>query len=341
MNVHDTLDRPFDRAPEVDISLVVPMYNEEKSCARFFERVVAAVEPITKNYEIICINDGSRDMTVAEVKRYRANNPRIKLIDLSRNFGKEAALTAGIDMAAGAAVVPLDADLQDPPELLKEMVEAWQKGAQVVLCRRADRSSDTYLKRLTSHWFYRVVHKLAKPSIPENVGDFRLMDRQVVDALKALPERSRFMKGLFAWVGYRQVTIDYVREQRHDGETTWNYWKLWNFALDGLLSFSSAPLKIWSYIGLVISSFSVLFMLYTVFKTLFLGIDTPGYASLMTVMLFFNGVILIGLGAMGEYMARIFVEVKQRPLYLINELVGFEAKVNGRHEIVGVQEKAH
>ncbi|WP_373088420.1 glycosyltransferase family 2 protein [Sneathiella sp.] len=307
-----------------ELSLIVPMYDEEESCALFFETVIPVLERITQNYEIVCVNDGSRDSTFEQLLKQRDANKRIKLINLSRNFGKEAALTAGIDMARGLAVIPIDADLQDPPELIVDMHKAWKEGAQVVLARRIDRSSDTFLKRLTSKGFYAIFSKMSKPGIPENVGDFRLMDRVVVEALRRLPERSRFMKGLFAWVGYRQVTLDYVRPPREAGVTNFNYMKLWNFALDGMLSFSSMPLKVWSYFGVIVSMLSVFYMAYLVVRTIVTGIDVPGYASTISVILFFNGIMMISLGALGEYIARIFIEVKQRPVYLINEIEGFE-----------------
>lgn len=312
-----------------ELSLVVPMYNEAPVCAAFFAAVTPILEETVRSYEIVCISDGSTDGTYGELARARRANPNIKIVNLSRNFGKEAALTAGIDLASGDAVVPIDADLQDPPELIKDMVAAWRDGAQVVLARRIDRSSDTAMKRLTSSWFYSLFGRMAKPAIPANVGDFRLMDRVVVDALKRLPERSRFMKGLFAWVGYRQVTLDYVRAERAAGRTKFNYWKLWNFGLDGIVSFSSIPLKIWSYFGVFLSALAVLYMVYLVVRTLLTGIDAPGYASLMSAVLFFNGVVLISLGAIGEYISRIFVEVKQRPIYLINEMEGFEQGPHG------------
>mgnify|MGYP001801694443 CR=1 FL=1 len=310
-----------------DLSLIVPMYNEEESCQRFFETVVPVLTSLTEKYEIICINDGSRDDTFAVLQTCRAANDRIKLINLSRNFGKEAALTAGLDMARGKAVIPIDADLQDPPELIVDMHKAWQEGAQVVLARRIDRSSDTIFKRLSARYFYSLFTKLSKPGIPADVGDFRLMDRVVVEAMKKLPERSRFMIGLFAWVGYRQVTIDYVRPERAAGETSFNFTKLWNFALDGIFSFSAIPLKIWSYFGVGVSILSVIYMSYLIMQTIITGVDVPGYASTLSVILFFNGIMMLSLGAIGEYVARIFVEVKQRPLYLINELEGFDQTV--------------
>ena len=310
------------------LSIVVPMYNEEENLEIFFQTVRPILEAITHNYEIICVNDGSRDATLEGLFRQHRRDPRIKVVGLSRNFGKEAAMTAGIDMARGQAVIPMDADLQDPPELIIDMVCAWEAGAQVVLARRADRSSDSFLKRATSSMFYAFFGSLAKPTIPKNVGDYRLMDRVVVDALKRLPERSRFMKGLFSWVGYRQTTIDYVRPPRVAGRTKFNYMKLWNFALDGIFSFSAMPLKVWSYFGIAVSICSVLYMAFLVIRTVLTGVDLPGYASTVSILLFFNGLIMLSLGALGEYVSRIFVEVKGRPVYLLNEMAGFEEPVN-------------
>ena len=311
--------------PDVEVSLVVPMYNEADGCLEFLSTVDALLASCATSHEIICINDGSSDDTLAKLKAARASRPRVKIVNLSRNFGKEAALTAGLDLATGRAVIPIDADFQDPPELIDTMLRRWRDGAQVVLARRTDRSSDTMVKRTTSAWFYKAFARLTRMDMTPDVGDFRLMDRVVVDALKQLPERSRFMKGLFAWVGFRQVTIDYVRASRRAGTTSFNYFKLWQFALDGFFSFSSLPLKIWSYFGFGISALAAVYMLFLILRTLVLGGDTPGYASLMCVILFSNGIILISLGVLGEYLARVFTEVKRRPLYLVNEMEGFEA----------------
>lgn len=312
------------QSQNVELSLIVPMHNESESCAAFFDAVTPILETCVESFEIICINDGSRDDTLTKLVMHNLKDPRIKIVNLSRNFGKEAAMSAGIDLANGRAVIPMDADLQDPPELLPEMVEAWKNGAQVVLAKRADRPTDSKLKRTTSRWFYRVFAKLAKPAIPADVGDYRLMDRVVVEALKRLPEKTRFMKGLFAWVGYDQVVIEYTRPERHAGRTSFNYWKLWNFALDGLVSFSAVPLKIWSYFGVLVSCGAIGYLVVLIVRTFVFGIDVPGYASTLSVILLFNGILLISLGIQGEYVARIFAEVKNRPVYLINELVGFE-----------------
>lgn len=310
------------------LSIVVPMYNEEEAMAGFFDRVQPVLERITEAYEIICINDGSRDLTLARLRDWAARDPRIKVVNLSRNFGKEIALSAGLDHASGDAVIPIDADLQDPPEVIPDMVEKWRAGAKLVLAKRRDRSSDGWLKRATANGAYWLFSKMSKPRIPQNVGDFRLMDRVVVDAIKRLPERSRFMKGLFAWVGYEAEVVEYDRESRVAGETKWNYWKLWNFALDGITSFSSLPLRVWSYLGFGVSLLAMAYLAWTIAKTLIFGLDVPGYASLMSVILFFNGISLIGIGVLGEYLGRIFTEVKARPLYIVSETIGFEAAVH-------------
>jgi glycosyltransferase involved in cell wall biosynthesis len=248
---------------------------------------------------------------------------RIKVIDLSRNFGKDIALSAGLDHARGDAIVPIDVDLQDPPELIPEMLGLWQEGHEVVLAIRGDRSSDTHTKRITAGLFYRLMSWFGDITIPAHAGDFRLMDRSVVDALKRLPERTRFMKGLFAWLGFRQTAIYYTRPPRAVGYTKWKPWKLWNYALDGVVSFTTLPLRIWTYLGFLVALFSLGYLVVIVLRTLMLGVDVPGYASILSVVLLFSGFNMIGLGLLGEYIGRIFVEVKQRPLYLIRETIGF------------------
>lgn len=301
------------------LSVICPMHNEEAALAPFFDRLLPALEALGESFEVVCINDGSRDGTLERLRELQENEPRLRVIDLSRNFGKEAALTCGIDHARGDAVIPIDADLQDPPELIGEMVRTWRLGFDVVLAQRADRSSDHLLKRKMAEWFYQLHNAISEPPIPANVGDFRLMDRRVVDALKLLPERRRFMKGLFAWVGFRQATIPYVREPRAAGESKFSGWRLWNFALEGITSFSSAPLRIWTYLGLVIALIAFAFGLFVIGRTLLLGRDLPGYASLITVVLFLGGVQLIGLGVMGEYIGRLYGEAKGRPIYIVRE----------------------
>ncbi len=309
------------------LSIVVPMYNEEEGLDSFFDRIepIAAriVDPLGAAYEIICIDDGSRDDTVRTLLRHRKRNPAIKILRLSRNFGKETALSAGLDHAQGAAIVPMDADLQDPPEILPKLFAKWLEGYDVVYAVRQSRTSDTLAKRLTAGWFYRIYNRLADVSIPYNTGDYRLIDRRVAEALARLPERNRFMKGLFTWVGFRQTGISYEREERAFGSSKWRYWKLWNFALDGITASSTLPLRIWSYLGLVVSLLAFGYATFLIVRTLVIGIDVPGYASLMVVVLMLGGLNLIGLGVIGEYLGRTYIEVKQRPLYLVSESHGF------------------
>ncbi len=303
------------------LSVVIPMMNEEEGIPVLFNRLVPILEKTGRTFEIVCVNDGSRDDTLAVLQMFQQRYPFITIVDLSRNFGKEAALTAGLMQAQGNAVIPLDADLQDPPELIGEMLDRWDKGAEVVLAARAKRDTDTAFKRATANAFYRVINSISEISIPPNAGDFRLMDRAVIEALKQLPERSRFNKGIFAWLGFKTETIEYERPSREVGTTKWNYRKLWNFALDGITSFSSAPLRIWSYIGVTIAGCAILYGLVVIFKVMILGQrDVPGYASLMTVLLFSNGIVLIGLGVIGEYLSRVFIETKGRPLVIVRKV---------------------
>uniref|UniRef100_B8HV83 Glycosyl transferase family 2 n=1 Tax=Cyanothece sp. (strain PCC 7425 / ATCC 29141) TaxID=395961 RepID=B8HV83_CYAP4 len=306
----------------VDVSIVVPLYNEALNVDYLLERLESVCEQLDLSYEIVCVNDGSRDETLSYLIRYHHQNPSIKVINLSRNFGKEVALTAGLDYATGQTVVPIDADLQDPPELIGEMLEKWRNGYDVVYAVRRSRQGESWLKKITADSFYRVISNMSRVAIPRNTGDFRLMDRKVVDALKQLPERSRFMKGLFAWVGFEQTAIYYDRAPRYQGQTKWNYWKLWNFAIDGITSFSLAPLKVWSYIGLGLSLLALFYACFLILRTLIYGVDMPGYASIMVGVLFLGGIQLITLGVIGEYLGRVYEEVKGRPLYLVRDFYG-------------------
>ena len=308
----------------VDVSIVVPLYNEAPNVDCLLERLESVCEQLDLSYEIVCVNDGSRDKTLSYLIKYHHQNPSIKVINLSRNFGKEVALTAGLDYATGQTVVPIDADLQDPPELIGEMLENWRNGYDVVYAVRRSRQGESWLKKFTADSFYRVISSMSPVSIPRNTGDFRLMDRKVVDALKQLPERSRFMKGLFAWVGFKQTEIYYDRAPRYKGQTKWNYWKLWNFAIDGITSFSLAPLKVWSYVGLSLSILALIYASFLLLRTLIYGVDLPGYASIMVVVLFLGGIQLITLGVIGEYLGRVYEEVKGRPLYLVRDLYGVD-----------------
>ena len=305
------------------VSLVVPFYNEAEAIPHFRAMLLPVLEAIPgTDWEIICVDDGSADTTLLQLVALAQADPRFRVIEFSRNFGKEAALTAGIDAARGAAVIPIDADLQDPPELIAQMLAAWRAGAEVVLARRTDRTSDGVLKRKTAAWFYRLHNRMSHTKIPENVGDFRLMDRVVVNALKQLPERQRFMKGLFAWVGFRTLTIDYTRAPRAAGVSKFSGLALWNFALEGFTSFSTAPLKIWTYLGALTALGTVLYALYIVIYTVVFGNKVPGYASLFVAITFFGSVQLISIGLLGEYIGRIYVETKQRPSYLIRKTYG-------------------
>jgi glycosyltransferase involved in cell wall biosynthesis len=302
------------------LSLVIPFYNEGSGVSRFFNAIspVLAAVPDT-SWEIVCVDDGSTDDTLALLVAQASRDPRLVVLEFSRNFGKEAALSAGIDAATGDAVIPMDADLQDPPELIAQMVAAWRGGAEMVLARRIDRTTDGAMKRRTAAWFYQLHNRLSTTKIPENVGDFRLMDRAVVDALKRLPERQRFMKGLFAWVGFRTVTVDYIRPVRAAGVTKFSAWSLWNFAMEGFTSFSTAPLKIWTYVGVVGALLAFCYAVFIILYTLLHGNRVPGYASLLTAVLFFGSVQLISIGVLGEYIGRIYIETKQRPGYIIRK----------------------
>ena len=302
------------------VSIVTPFYNEGEGVKHFYQVMGETMEKLPDfDFEIVCIDDGSRDNTLEQLIAISKTDRRVTVLEFSRNFGKEPAMTAGIDAASGDCVIPIDADLQDPPGLISEMLKKWQEGAEVVLAKRVDRSSDSYAKRTSALMFYRLHNTLSHLQIPENVGDYRLMDRVVVDALKQLPERQRFMKGLFAWVGFKTDIVEYSREARLTGESKFSGWKLWNFAIEGITSFSLAPLKIWIYIGSFGALFAFIYASFIVIRTLIFGIDLPGYASLLVVTLFFASLQLISLGVIGEYIGRIYFESKQRPLYLIRK----------------------
>jgi glycosyltransferase involved in cell wall biosynthesis len=300
------------------------MLNEEASIDAFLSRLCPILENTGLSWEIICVDDGSTDRTLEQLREHHARDPRIKGLSLSRNFNKERALTAGLAHARGDAVIPIDADLQDPPEVIPELIARWQQGFDVVIAVRDNRDADTWLKRATANGFYRFFNRMSRLRIPENTGDFRLMSRRAVDEVLRLPERNRFMKGLFAWVGFPTATVLYRRAERVQGNSTWTYWRLWNFALDGITAFSTVPLRVWSYFGLLTSAAAFLYALWIIFCTLFTGIQVPGYASLMVVMLFLGGIQLMSLGVIGEYVGRIYQESKGRPLYVIKEKVGLE-----------------
>jgi glycosyltransferase involved in cell wall biosynthesis len=301
------------------ISIICPVYNEEDIIEQTIETICAVLNDYDDQYEILCIDDGSTDSSLIKLISLKSINSHLRIIQFSRNFGKEIALTAGLALAEGDAVIPIDADLQDPPELILEMISKWKAGFQVVLAKRVDRSNDSNFKRYTALAFYKVHNILSHDKVPENVGDFRLMDREVVNAINLLPERQRFMKGLFSWVGFKTVVIEYTRPARSAGKSKFSIWKLWNFAIEGITSFSTVPLKVWSYLGALISFFSFIYGSYIVFKTLYIGVDVPGYASILVVVLFLGGTQLIGIGVLGEYIGRIYIETKMRPLYIISK----------------------
>lgn len=304
------------------MSIVVPMYNEAENIFAFYEKIVNVLDKLNLPFEIICVNDGSQDNTLELLLSLREKDSRIIIIDLSRNFGKEIALSAGIDFAHGEAIIPIDADLQDPPELIPEMVSKWREGYDVVYATRTQREGETFIKKLTSHVFYRTIRLLTRFDIPKDTGDFRLMDRRVVNSLKKLREQHRFMKGLFSWVGFKQVSVPYQREPRFAGKSKWNYWKLWNFAIEGITSFSYAPLQFATYFGLFVSFFSFIYGTFLLIKTIFYGNPVPGYPSLMVAVLFLGGVQLLTIGMIGEYIGRIYNESKHRPLYIVREKYG-------------------
>lgn len=300
------------------LSLVVPCYNESSSIAGFFDCVIPILESIDRiRFEIVLVNDGSSDDTLDQMLAYAHCDERVRVVDLTRNFGKEAALTAGLDEALGDAVIPMDVDLQDPPSLIPELVARWREGAEVVLAQRSSRECDSWLKRVTAASYYRIHNRLSDLKLPVNVGDFRLMDRVVINALKQLPERHRFMKGLFAWVGYKTAIVSYEREPRSAGRSKFSGWRLWNLALEGITSFSTLPLRSWTYIGLLIALSAFVYGTFIVARTLIFGVVVPGYASLLSVVLFLGGIQLIGLGVVGEYIGRIYDEAKGRPIYLV------------------------
>ena len=300
------------------ITLIVPIYNESDVLELFYTHITKIIDPLTYNFEILFVDDGSKDQSLEIIRKLAGLDPRISYISLSRNFGKESAMSAGVDHAEGDAVIFIDADLQDPPELIPKMIEKWLEGYDGVYAQRAKRDIDPLAKRVTAEWFYTIIGKLSRFDIPSNAGDYRLISRRSVMALRSMPEANRFMKGLFAWVGYRQASISYSREKRVAGDTKFNYWKLWNLALDGITAFTTLPLRMASYIGLCVASLAFIYGISIIFKTLVFDDPVPGYPSLMTVVLFLGGLQLMFLGILGEYLGRMFEEVKRRPLYLVD-----------------------
>lgn len=307
-----------------DLSIVVPVMNEELTIGRFLETVKPLLDALELEWEILFVDDGSTDSTPDLIHAAHEADRRVKILVLSRNFGKEAALSAGLQFSRGAAVVPMDVDLQDPPELIARFVEKWREGYENVYGLREDRSADSVVKRYTSSLFYRSFNLMSARQIQPNAGDFRLMSRRVVEATLELRERNRFMKGLFAWVGFNTIGIPYTRPRRSAGTTKFNYWKLWNFALDGVTSFSTVPLRIWTYVGGAVALLALGYTAFIIGYTLINGRDIPGYASLLVVVLLLGAINLISLGILGEYIGRLYIESKQRPIYLVKHAAGFD-----------------
>lgn len=304
------------------LSLVVPMFDEAQVLDELFSRCEAALRGLDGGYEIVCVNDGSRDDTLARLLEHRGRDARIKVVNLSRNFGQQPALCAGLSLCSGQAVIVMDGDLQDPPELIPQLVEKWREGFDLVHCVRAGRSNEGFVKRLTSKLFWRFYNRLAEVPV-ENPGYYMLMSRRVVNAVNALPERQRFMRSLFSYVGYASAQISYQRPAREKGATKYRYWQLWNLALDAITAFSTLPLRMWSYLGVLISGSAFCYAAFLVLRKLLVGGDVPGYESLMVAILFLGGVQLITLGVLGEYIGRIFHEVKGRPAFIIESAHGF------------------
>ena len=312
----------------IELSIIVPCYNESEVVEKFFSAMVGnngILNNLGLNCELVFINDGSKDNTLELLKAQKEiysnkSNLDIKIVNLSRNFGKEAAMSAGFSVASGEAIVPMDADLQHPASLIPKFVELWRQGYDVVLAKRANRQDESALKRFCSSIFYKLNNKISEIEIPQNVGDFRLFTKKVLNAINSLPENQRFMKGIFAWVGFRSITIEYEEQERIAGSSKFNGWKLWNFALQGITGFGTLPLRIWTYIGFIVSFLAFIYASFLIFRTLIMGIDLPGYASLVVIILFLGGLQLIGIGILGEYVGRIYMESKRRPPFIIDEI---------------------
>lgn len=301
------------------ISLIVPVFNEEEAIPFFYSAVrgYAALEQY--EVEIVFINDGSRDRTESVLAEIESDDPLVKHLSFTRNFGKEPALFAGLEAATGDAIIPIDVDLQDPIEVIPALIEKWQIGAEIVLAKRIDRSSDGHMKRKTAEWFYKLHNKISSPKIEENVGDFRLMSRDVVENIKLLQERNLFMKGILSWVGGQTAVVEYVRASRVAGDSKFNGWKLWNLALEGITSFSTFPLRVWTYLGLFVAGLSFLYGGWMILDKIIWGNPVAGYPSILVSILFLGGVQLIGIGVLGEYIGRIYIETKCRPRFILKK----------------------
>lgn len=306
-----------------DISIILPFHNEASGVRDLFHRLYPVLHRLDLTYEVICIDDGSSDATFAALQHEREKDQRLKIIRMARNFGKEAALTCGLHLAHGKAAITMDSDLQHPPEVIPSLIEKWRGGGEMIFAIRNNRNTDGKLRRLFSRAFYAIFHTIADINMPEGAGDFCLLDRKVIDAVNALPERNRFMKGLVSWVGFNRATVPFDVEARQGGKSSWNFFRLIRFAFDGLSAFSTLPLRIWTWSGAIVSLIAITYGIYLVVDTIVSGVDVPGYASMMVGILFLGGLQLLSLGMIGEYMARVFTEVKARPIYFIADRIGF------------------
>lgn len=318
-NLYSIANTEASRLPQWKLTVIVPVFNEERVLPMFHERLKRTFTQLQETWEVIYIDDGSTDDSYEILQKLQSTNPNVGLARFTRNFGKEEAMTAGLRLATGDAIVVIDSDLQDPPELIPLMIDAWRDGADIVNMRRRRRHGESWLKKVTAHLFYRLINRLSEVPVAEDVGDFRLLSRRAVDALNLLEERNRFMKGLFAWIGYRKVTIDYDRDARAAGETKWRYWRLWNFALEGITGFTIAPLKIATYIGSICAGATIIYAIYFLFKTMVVGEEVKGFPTLIVTVLILGGLQLMAVGIIGEYLGRLFIESKRRPLYLMEE----------------------
>ena len=308
------------------VSIVAPAYNEARNLAAFVQALTPVLDSLGEPWEIVFVDDGSRDNTLGLLLAARATDPRIKVVGLARNFGKDVALSAGLAHARGRAVIPIDCDLQHPPEVIPEMVAKWRAGADMVIGVRPRRPEEGFLRRSAARMYYSLMRRMTNVEIPPHAGDFRLLDRKIVDVINQMPERCRFMKGIFAWPGFKTETVEFQANTRSSGRSTWSVWKLWRFALDGLFSFSTVPLKLWTYLGAATAFGAFVYLVITLVQKIFFGIEAKGYASLLIVLLGFGGLLLVSNGIQGEYIARIFEEVKGRPLYVVGTKIGFEEK---------------
>lgn len=309
------------------VSIVAPAYNEAKNLAAFIQAITPVLDGLGEPWEIVFVDDGSRDDTLGLLLAARAQDSRLKVVGLARNFGKDVALSAGLAHARGRAVIPIDCDLQHPPEVIPELVARWRAGADMVIAVRTRRAEEGLVRRTTAGLYYTVMRRMTQVEIPRNAGDFRLLDRKIVDVINQMPERCRFMKGIFAWPGFKTETVAFQAKVRAGGRSTWSLWKLWRFALDGLFSFSTVPLKLWTYLGGLFAAGAFIYLVITLIQKIFFGIAAPGYASLLIVILFFNGLFLLSNGIQGEYIARIFEEVKGRPLFVVAGTWGVDEPV--------------